>query len=385
MKIAHVSATFPPNYNGTANVCYHNALEVAKLGHDVQVFTSDFPMNGYRDPSEIEVHRLPVIMRVGNAPITLPLLSALKGFDVLHLHYPFYWGAETVLLRWMLDRTPYVITYHQDVRLRGPLEPAVKLHRHTLGSLVLKKSKLLFMTSRDYAMNSSIRDLVMQKGERAVEVPNGVDIERFNPKVSSNGLMERHRIGQGTPVVLFVGALDRAHYFKGIDVLLRTIASLEAEARLVVVGDGDMREAYSRQVSELGVRDRVTFAGLVSHEELPSYYAMCDVLVLPSTTEGEAFGLVLIEAMACGKPVIASRLPGVRSVVEDGATGLLVEPGSAQDLTAKLNMLLSNPQAMAEMGLRGRRRAEERYSWNNIGGLLERLYREALESKESVA
>jgi len=386
MKIAHVTATFPPDYNGTANVCYHDAFEVARLGHEVHVFTSEYPLDGYRDPAEFCVHRLPAFLRVGNAPVNLSLFSALKGFDVLHLHYPFYFGAEMVFLRSVLDKTPYVITYHQDVRLKGLLEPAIKLHNKTLGRLILGSCSRLFVTSWDYALNSGIKDIVISKGDDAAEVPNGVDVVRFDPRTSGGSIRERHGIENGEQVVLFVGALDSAHYFKGINVLLESLLKLNRpDTKLVVVGDGNMRQEYISRAAALGLTDRVVFAGRVSADELPSYYAMSNLLVLPSTTEGEAFGLVLVEAMACGKPVIASDLPGVRSVVDEGITGLLAKPGSVGDLVDKIGSLLSQPDVMTRMGIEGRKKAETRYAWHNIGLLLERLYEEVLEGRATTS
>ena len=344
------------------------------------MFTSEYPLNGYRDPGEFSVHRLPALLRVGNAPVNLSLVNALKGFDLLHLHYPFYSGAEMVFLRSILDKTPYVITYHQDVRLQGILGPVIKLHNKTIGRLVLGSCSRLFVTSWDYAMNSGIRDLAVSKGDKAAEVPNGVDVERFHPDVSGNSTREKHGIVKDGQVILFVGALDRAHYFKGVNLLLESMVRLDhPNVKLVVVGDGNMREEYLRHAEGLGLNGRAIFAGRVSAEELPRYYAMSNILVLPSTTEGEAFGLVLVEAMASGRPVIASNLPGLRSVVDEGVNGLLAKPGDVEDLTEKLDSLLSHPELMLKMGTEGRKKAEARYAWHNIGVLLERLYSEVLE------
>ncbi|HVX29433.1 MAG TPA: glycosyltransferase, partial [Nitrolancea sp.] len=115
MRIAHVTATFPPYYGGTGNVCYHNARVLAARGHHVEVFTADAP-GRIDDPAGVIVNRLRPIVQVGNAPV-LPSLLRLRQFDLVHLHYPFYTGAEFV----SLARLPYVITYHQDVELDGVL------------------------------------------------------------------------------------------------------------------------------------------------------------------------------------------------------------------------------------------------------------------------
>src|SRR5205814_1893675 len=159
--------------------------------------------------------------------------------------------------------------------------------------------------------------LAAQPPERLVELPNGVDVERFRPGLASGELRARYGLARMEQVVLFVGGLDRAHYFKGLPVLLRALARLPKDVALLVVGDGDRREAYARLARAAGLGRRVRFAGSVADAELPRHYALADLVVLPSTTRGEAFGLVLLEAMACSRAVVASRLPGVQAVVDD--------------------------------------------------------------------
>src|SRR6185437_943323 len=120
VRIALVTATFPPYLAGTGNVCYHNALGLAAAGHDVTVFTAGYPPVGQTDPEGVTVRRLPVVFRLGNAPV-LPGLLGMGRFDLVHLHYPFYFGSEMVLLKSLVNHVPYVVTYHQDVLLGGLL------------------------------------------------------------------------------------------------------------------------------------------------------------------------------------------------------------------------------------------------------------------------
>nr|MBC7245835.1 glycosyltransferase family 4 protein [Chloroflexota bacterium] len=173
--------------------------------------------------------------------------------------------------------------------------------------------------------------------------------------------------------------MDRAHFFKGMTVLLQSLIYVcNRHVRLLVVGEGNLRPAYQQRALRLGLDEQVIFCSQVSDTELPAHYALCDVLVLPSTTMGEAFGLVLLEAMACGKPVIASNLPGVRSVVSNGEDGLLVQPGDAHELAEKISMLLDDPRRRQEMGERGRAKVVEKYAWPKIIPRLVRVYEEVL-------
>ena len=372
-RIAHVSATFPPYSGGTGNVALHNALELARRGHPVTVLTAGPGPGSSTWLERVEVVRLPSGPRLGNAPLTPGLGSALRGFDLVHLHYPYYFGAEQVWLSCRRWRIPYVVTYHQDVIFKGPLDLAARLHHRLVARHILAAARWVAATTLDYAASSRLAAL---DPGRLVELPNGVDCERFRPDRSADPALGR--VGAwGGPTLLFVGGLDRAHFFKGVPILLEALAALP-QARLVLVGDGDLRPAYAAQAARLGLEARVRFAGRVSDDELPAYYALADVTVLPSTTRGEAFGLVLLESMASGKPVVASSLPGVRAVVDEGVDGLLVRPGDAAHLAARLRELLEQPGLAARLGQAGRGKAETRYAWLLIGERLERLYQAAV-------
>lgn len=374
MRIAHVVATFPPYLAGTGNVCFHNALELAQRGHQVTVFTADRFRLGYVYPDAIAVRHLPVLFRVGNAPF-LPSLLRLGSFDVLHLHYPFFFGAEMVFLRSLVGRLPYVVTYHQDVLLPGALGIVTRLHHRALGQWILRQARIVLATSWDYARSSRLASLLRARSGRVHELPNGVDPTRFHPDLDAGPLRARYGVAPAAPIILLVGALDRPHYFKGVPLLLEAFARLRhPRARLLIVGEGDLRGSYQQRAAQMGLGEQVVFCGRVSDDALPAHYAIADLLVLPSTTLGEAFGVVVLEAMASGKPVITSNLPGVRSVVTNGQDGLLVRPGDPDDLAEAIQTLLEDPGRRRAMGEQGRAKVEQRYTWQTIGGQLEEIY-----------
>jgi glycosyltransferase involved in cell wall biosynthesis len=310
--------------------------------------------------------------------------NALHDFDLVHLHYPFYFGGEAV--HWQALRgVPYVVTYHQDVRLRGALDTVARLHHIMLGRRVLNGARLILATSLDYAVHSRLAHLPAAVRRRIVEMPNGVDTSRFTPREK---VAARTEIGlPGGWISLFVGSLDSAHYFKGVAVLLQAFARFQATAvgakpHLVIVGDGDLRPSYQALADQIGIADCVVFAGRVTDGQLSGYYAAADAVVLPSTTAGEAFGVVLLEAFASARPVIASALPGVRSVVAEGRDGFLVPPGDVVALAARLEHMAAEPGQGDAMGRAGRAKVERQYSWDVLLPQLEAYYMQALRNIE---
>nr|MBC7245836.1 glycosyltransferase family 4 protein [Chloroflexota bacterium] len=206
MRIAHVTATFPPHYAGTGIVCYYNALGLARLGHEVTVFTADYPPCQPVYPQEITVQRLRPWLHIGNAPL-LPGLLQLEGFDLIHLHYPFYSGAELIFYKAMRNSLPYVITYHQDVLFPGLLSLLEKLHYRILGKHILERAARVLATSWDYARASRLRELLQAKPAAVDELPNGVDAGRFYPAIDAKALRTHYGLATDERVILFVGAL----------------------------------------------------------------------------------------------------------------------------------------------------------------------------------
>ncbi len=221
-------------------------------------------------------------------------------------------------------------------------------------------------SSEDYARHSSLKRFWEEDSKKFQIVPIGVDVSRFtfNPALREN-------------TVLFVGGLDKAHYFKGVEYLIRAIPHIQeppltppwqgGKMRVIIAGKGELAEQYKKLARELGVADRVTFAGSVSGEELVKLYQTAAVTVLPSIDQSESFGIVLAESMACGTPVITSDLPGVRSVYEDGISGISVPVKDEQALARAISNVLDNPSKRRDMGKAARELAEKRYTWDSIG------------------
>jgi phosphatidyl-myo-inositol alpha-mannosyltransferase len=198
-------------------------------------------------------------------------------------------------------------------------------------------------------------------------VPNGVDVARFADPAPFTELVDPDR-----PALLFVGRLERR---KGLEPLVRAFTRLKTnrpEVRLFVVGDGPERDRC-QELLPARLRSDVVFLGRVDHDDLPRFYASCDLYVSPALG-GESFGIVLLESMAAGKPLVASDIPGYRSVARDGVQGRLVPPGDPVALAAAIESLLDNPALRAAMGREGRRTAAG-YDWPVVAARAREVYR----------
>jgi glycosyltransferase involved in cell wall biosynthesis len=393
LKIAHLTATFPPYPGGAGNTCYRFARGQAERGHRVEVFTA--PAEGDPpDPGKAVVHRIRPALAIGNAPL-IPSLARIEGFDVLHLHYPFIFGSELTLLgRLSRRRSPQALLVHYKNRLvgKGPRRALFGAYEHTIAPLLVRQADRVCVLSSDHAGSVPyLRQTGERQPEKLVEMPNGVDTGLFSPGPDGAGLRPRLGIPDDAVVAAFVATLDRAHHFKRLDVTLEALAKTGQGAgaatdasgavHLVVAGGGELLESFRSQATAAGLGERVHFLGPVAHAELPGVLRGADLLLL-TTEPPESFGIVLIEAMACGLPVIATEYPGVRAVVDDGQTGLLTAPGDAAAVAAALRTLVDvGDPGRSRMGTAGRNKCERLWSWPRLLDRMDAAYAEAMAAR----
>jgi glycosyltransferase involved in cell wall biosynthesis len=389
LRIAHLTATFPPYPGGAGNTCYRFARGQAARGHEVEVFTA--PATGQApDPGEVLVHRIAPLLAFGNAPL-IPSLARIEGFDLLHLHYPFIFGSElTLLARLGRGRRRQALLVHYKNRLlgggmRGALFEA---YEHTVAPLLVRTADRVCVLSGDHAGSVPyLRRTGRRNPGKLVEMPNGVDTELFAPGEDETGLRRSLGIPDEAPVAAFVATLDRAHLFKRLDLAIEAIARVGATSgsapppHLVIAGGGELLDSYRDRARAAGVGDRVHFLGSVQHADLPRALQAADLLLL-TTEPPESFGIVLIEAMACGLPTIATEYPGVRAVIDDGETGLVVEPGDAEAVAAGIRRLIeAGPTGRGRMGAAGRKKAERLWSWPRLLDQMDEVYAEAMAAR----
>ncbi len=392
LRIAHLTATFPPYPGGAGNTCYRFATGQAERGHEVEVFTA--PAAGEPpDPGQAVVHRIEPLLAFGNAPL-IPSLARIDGFDLVHVHYPFIFGSELTLLgRLGRKRRRQALLVHYKNRLigRGARGALFEGYEHTVAPLLVRAADRVCVLSADHA--GSVPYL-RRTGERhpgkLLEMPNGVDTELFAPGGDEAGPHGSLGIPDEALVAAFVATLDRAHHFKRLDLAIEAIARLAADSKagdeappvhLVVAGGGELLDRFREQARAAGVGDRVHFLGPIAHAELPGVLRGADLFLL-TTEPPESFGIVLIEAMACGLPTIASEFPGVRAVIDEGDTGLLAEPGDPEAVAAAIRALIeAGPAGRARMGAAGREKAERLWGWPRLLDRMEDAYAEAIATR----
>ena len=359
MKIALVS---PYDFAYPGGVVNHiSALEqyFTKMGHQVKVIapaSKAVPNFGDRFIPIGKPRPIPVSGSIARITISLRLASRIKEvlaeekFDIIHLHEPFMPMLCSAVLRF--SDTANIGTFHA---CHG--SPGYKFGR-PISTMMLKRRRRK-LTGK-IAVSKPAMDFAHEHIPGYYNIiPNGINVEHFSPEVSPVD-----KFCDGKLNILFVGRLEKR---KGLNYLLEAYKQVKQKipnSRLIVIGPGTrLLKKYERFVRHSGLQD-VVFVGYVSYDELPRYYKTADIFCSPATGR-ESFGIVLLEAMALGKPVVASNIEGYANVITHGVDGLLVPPKDTRMLAQTLISLMADESLRQQMGARGILKAKE-YSWEYI-------------------
>jgi glycosyltransferase involved in cell wall biosynthesis len=272
-----------------------------------------------------------------STPLSINFFSIFQRLareaDILHLHSPFPLGEIGYLLLKPRNKK-LVVTYHADIS-QTKWACFAPFYKHALKRL-LEKADCIILTSPAMVESSPLLHKFLNKCK---VIPLGIDLKKWDlvSKEKKKELKDRLEIGNGK-VVLFVGRLT---YYKGLDYLID--AMQKVNSKLIIIGSGELKEHLKEESTKLGVKNKIHFVGQVPEDELPIYYSIADVFVLPSINGGEAFGLVQLEAMAFGIPVVNTNLPtGVTFVSPHNETGLTVPPRNSIALANAINTILED-------------------------------------------
>ncbi len=368
MRVLHLGKFYPPVRGGM-----ETALQALCEGEQGRVATQALvahtrPVTVRERLNGVPVTRVARLGTVRSLPIcpTLPRWFAWTPADLVVLHEPNPFG----LLAYLVNRRrpPLVVWFHSEVVRQRWLG---RLYRRLLDG-ALRDAARVVVTSPSFARRAAALQGVRNK---CVVVPFGIALERFAGSRPVDRLAElRNAYPHG--FVLFVGRLVP---YKGLEVLLEAMCGLKSRGSLVIVGTGPLEGRLQRQCQRLGLGDRVRFAGDVPTEMLLDLYHGCEVFVLPSTGANETFGIVQIEAMACGKPVVSTDLPtGVPWVNRHGETGLVVPPADAPALRDALDTLFADARLREVLGKQAQLRVHEEFTQAAMVERMVRLYEEIL-------
>ncbi|MFH1663977.1 MAG: glycosyltransferase family 4 protein [archaeon] len=377
MRILFVSPHFFPFIGGAENYILRICRQLKKLNHEVIVFTST---ENAVDFDGIKVYSFPALFRYSNTPFNFWGSSISKIIEkekpeviVGSLSTPFMADSAARLAE--KKNIPFFLVYFNDYIKQNFLE---KIFLNFYFFFVLRKtfslSRKIIVLSDYYAKKSVFLRSFLDK---TVSISPFVDLTEFKPV--KNLVLENER------TVLFVGALNKGQKYKGLDYLIKAVLILKKdfpEIKLVVVGEGNNRSFFEEMCRKAGIAENTVFAGNVSHEKLLLFYSQCTTLVLPSTSNSEGFGLVLLEAMAFSKPVIGSNIGGIPAVIQHNFNGLLVEPKNEKKLSEAIKFIFLNPKKAKELGLNGFMKVKQ-LSPEKITKALMNLFEEALNEKNN--
>jgi len=365
LKVLHVGKFYPPHPGGMESHLRTLSEELSKT-IDVEVLVASDRWRTERSThGRVELVRLATALMLHGTPIVPSLARAMRQArpDMVHLHFPNPMAALACLMS-RLD-VPIVVTWHSDV-VRQRRAAAVFA---PLLSLLLQRCAAIIVASAAYIETSPV---LRSRRKLCRVIPYGIRAEAYENADTARVAQLRRRFGKR--LVLAVGRLV---YYKGFEHLVRAMA--DVRATVLIAGDGPLRAALSAEAARLGVGDRVVLLGRVDDAELKACYHACDVFALPSVERSEAFGIVQLEAMACGRPVVNTWLnSGVPHVSLDGLTGLTVPPGDPKALATALSALLGDPARRAAMGAAARQRVREEFSAELMARRTLEVYREVV-------
>lgn len=371
MRVLHIYKDYAPVVGGIENMIRLLAEGLRAAGIDAQVLvTNTGPRTELDTINGVPVTKAGRLLNISSAPVSLDFYRHLarleQGADIVHAHLPYPPGELGHLFLGRSRR--FVLTYHSDIVRQKVLGT---LYRPFLRR-VLRQADSIAVASQAYIQSSPY---LRPHADKCRVIPFGVDLAEFaaTPAVEA-AAHDLRALGNGRPILLFVG---KFRHYKGVDVLLDALP--QTDAHLLLIGTGMLEDALRRRTAELGLDARVTFLGEVDDATKIAAYHAADLFVLPSTNRAEAFGIVLIEALACGLPLISTELgTGTSFVNQHGETGFVVAPGDPVALAGAINAILSNEDLRRRMAAAALARGRAIFSKEALIGSTIAMYQDAL-------
>ena len=365
MKILHIGKFYPPHMGGIETHVQVLCRELQKRA-DVEVLVaSETKKDEQFWDEQVKVTRVGTSFKISGAPVCPSLTRKIRKAkaDIIHIHLPNPPAILSLLASGF--RTPVVATYHSDIvrqqRLATAFDPIL--------SFFLRRCAAVIATSPRYAETSA---MLSKHLERCRVIPYGIPLKQFSTydPVTVNRIRKQY----GQRLIISVGRLV---YYKGFEHLVEAMSHVDGH--LLIIGEGHLREHLENKAKAINVLDRITFLGEIHNQDIVPYFQAADIFALASVARSEAFGIVQLEAMACGKPVVNTDLDsGVPSVSLDGVTGLTVPPHDSFALAGAINKLLDDTALRKGYGQAARARVVQEFDQDIMLQRMTDLYGELL-------
>ena len=372
--VLHVGKGYWPTLGGMETITRQLAEGAVSKGYEVKVLAFGGAFSRER-LNDVEVIRVPTLFTFGRAPVShlfrRTFLDLVRAADIIHFHYP----NPLAELSWLTvpknerKKKLSICTYQSD-----PLKPELLLPLYLgLTKRFLKNCSYIVASSEQYRRSSPV---LSQFGNRVRVIPLGVETDWGNDITESSREAALDMFsGLPSPRILFSG---RFVYYKGLEYLLRAMESVRGVS-CVLVGDGPRRDALEKMVRDLGLAERVLFTGHLDDGLYSAVYENVDIFVLPSVFRTEAFGLVALEAMSSGMPIITTELGTATSVYNlDGKTGYVIKPLDIKELADRISTLAFDPELRNKMGTAARNHVRDNYSAEKMSRQYLDLYEKGL-------
>ncbi len=357
MRILHIGKYYPPHFGGIEKVNFDLVEDLNKnqISTDVLCF-NDTSKNLFEE-SEYRIYRASTLIKLNSAPVSFELPRILRkihpNYDIIHLHLPNPMAA--IALQSVCFKGKLVLHWHSDIIKQVFLK---KLYR-PFEKALLKRADRIIVTSPPYLEGS--KELADFKSKCTV-IPIGIDHHKHADETLLKSLKETY---QNKKVIFSLGRLI---YYKGFEYLIDAAKELPDNYQVLIGGKGDLYQKLEQQIQRNKLENKVKLVGNIPADEISAYFELCDIYCMPSCERSEAFGIVQIEAMSFGKPIISTDIPfsGVSWINQHGQTGLIVPPKDVKSLADALKTLLSNDIKLTKYGIQARERYLNEFTVNKM-------------------
>ena len=382
MRILQVTPFYPPSVGGIEVHVETLSRKLTNAGHQVTVYTANVPKSHKRESIKgIDINRFHSWLGSFNNQFTPGLFFKLIGdrnYDVVHIHSHVFLANNMAALSKNFNRLPMILTSHGAI-------PGYKSIKHTIEIIYNATAGKWTLKAMDkvIALAPSQADILARLGARRKDIriiPPGIELSQFHPDGDSREFRAMHGL-ENRKIILFVGTLIPR---KGVEYLIEAVKYVKSKPLLLLVG-GEIPGFFGHQkfledrARELGVDKDVRFLGHFTRDQLEPAYLAADLFAHPSFIEG--LPIVIMEAMAYGKGIVATDIPGNCDAIKDGINGLLCRPGDAHDMAQKIDLLIEDSELQHKLGAQARQDAILNYGWDSVLKKIMDVYTEVVRNR----